>query len=62
MITISDEEAKKLQNLSNDEKLPELIFLEFHKQVLKGRKLDTMEKTKYRIAIRFTVDLIKKNL
>lgn len=65
MISKQQEELKlklKIQNLSSEEKLPELIYLEFERQVLKGRKVDTIEKTKYRTAIRFAVNLIRRNL
>lgn len=52
---LTEVEAEKLSLLQAEDRLPELIYWEYHRHVLEGRKVDTMEKTKIKSVIKFVL-------
>jgi len=59
---LNSEESETLFKLPESERLHTLVFLNYHKIVLKSRKLDSIEKVKIKQAIKFAVEfLVERN-
>lgn len=58
-IPLTDELAEKLERIPDPEaRVSEALWQGFHLTVLKGRKLESLEKLKYKGAIKFAVHFL----
>lgn len=57
--SLSAEEAERLSELQPEDRVVEKLFFEYQRTILKGRKVDTIEKIRIKNVLRFASEYLK---